>query len=354
MRILVTTMHKGAVRGNKGIKSINILETVRLAEILRKEGHDVTIATTVDTDVAVAYNKLDVNSFERVLVMNSLIDFPGGEENKPIDALFNFLKPYKGTLYYVLVDLAMPFKQLYPLIKNRKWNKYQAENEINLENDFVILSQAFNKETVKQIHEKSNIKIKDIKYVPFNEWVLSTNNFVENTGDVDLIMGTSFRGGRRKQKYLDYFFGRKDITVELYGKIKENHFKNINVGLSKPIFTQELKDATKVIEKNATGFATIIIGDKNYNNNIITLRFAESLLANCVTFIDNDFDTKHKIYPNYDFFYVKNGEELEKKIKLLKANPQCYKKVLEIQHNKVEEMRLNNMPLLFNNSLTEK
>ena len=239
-------------------------------------------------------------------------------------------------------------------LKNRKCKKYQSENEINLENDFVILSQAFNKETVKQIHEKSNIKIKDIKYVPFNEWVLSTNNFVENTGDVDLIMGTSFRGGRRKQKYLDYFFGRKDITVELYGKIKENHFKNINVGLSKPIFTQELKDDTKVIEKNATGFATIIIGDKNYNNNIITLRFAESLLANCVTFIDNDFDTKHKIYPNYDFFYVKNGEELEKKIKLLKANPQCYKKVLEIQHNKVEEMRLNNMPLLLNNSLTEK
>ena len=63
MKILMTTMYKGLIKG-EGVKSINIFETVKLAELLRKEGHDVTLATLKDTDIAVAYEKLDVNSFD--------------------------------------------------------------------------------------------------------------------------------------------------------------------------------------------------------------------------------------------------------------------------------------------------
>lgn len=87
---------------------------------------------------------------------------------------------------------------------------------------------------------------------------------------------------------------------------------------------------------------------------MITLRFAESLLANCVTFIDEDFDVKHRIYPKYDFLYVKNGDELEQKMNLLKANKKLYERILEIQHKKVEEMRLNNLPHIFSETLKEK
>ena len=130
--------------------------------------------------------------------MNSIIEFFGGEENKPVDELFRFLKHYKGTLYYILVDLAIPFQQLYPLIKNREWCRYKSSEEIDLNNDFIILSQANNEEEVRAIHKNSEINIKEVRYVAFNEWVLHTNNFIENTGDVDLILGTSYR--RRKKK----------------------------------------------------------------------------------------------------------------------------------------------------------
>ena len=87
---------------------------------------------------------------------------------------------------------------------------------------------------------------------------------------------------------------------------------------------------------------------------MITLRFAESLLANCVTFIDEDFDVKHRIYPNFDFFYVNSGNEIEQKINLLKANKILYERLIEIQHRKVEEMRLNNLPHIFSEALKEK
>lgn len=349
-KLLMVTMNKGQMKIGKGTGNINVFETYNLAKILEKQGYNVTIATTVDTDIAIAYEKLDVNSFDRILVMDGLVDFPGGEENKMIDSMFRFLKPYKGPIYNILVDLAIPFKQLYPLVKDKKWNKYKSAEEINLDNEFIILSQSPNKEEVKRIYANSGIKIKDIRYVPFNEWILHTNEFVENTGEVDLIMGTSFRGGRRKQKYTDYFLRRNDITVELFGSIKESHFKGITIP-NNVTFTPKLKDVSKVIEKNSTGFATVIIGDPNYNNNIITLRFAESLLANCVTFIDDDFDRQHKVYPNIPFMYVKNGDDLERKIKYLKSNPKFHKVILEVQHKKVEEMRKNNFPKLLSDAL---
>lgn len=349
-KLLMVTMNKGQMKIGKGTGNINVFETYNLAKILEKQGYDVTIPTTVDTDIAVAYDKLDVNNFDKVLLMNALVDFPGGDENKMIDAMFRFLKPYKGVIYNLLVDLAIPFKQLYPLVKYRKWNKYNSPKEINLDNEFIILSQSSNINEVRRIYENSGVKIKDIRYLPINEWIVHTNDFVENTGQVDLIMGTSFRKGKRTQKYIDYFLRRKDISVELFGNIKGNHFKGITIP-NNVRFSEKLKDSSKVIEKNSTGFATVIIGDPNFNNNIITLRFAESLLANCVTFIDNDFDRQHKIYPYLQFMYVKNGDDLERKIKYLKANPKFHKAILEVQHKKVEEMRKNNFPKLFSDAL---
>lgn len=345
MRILLTTMYKGLIKG-EDVKSINIFETVKISELLRKEGHDVTLATLKDTDIAVAYNNLNVNSFDKVLLMNSIIDFPGGEENLYIEGLFEFLKPYKGKIYNLLVDLAIPFQQLYPKIKGREWCKYKSADEIDLDNEFIIISQCKNTSVVKSIYEKSNIKIADIRYIPLNEWVLHTNDYAENSGKVDLIMGTSFRGGRRKKKYQDYFFGR-NLTVELFGSIQEKNFNENQVKeLTKPIFTSKLKNCNEIINKNATGFATVIIGDPLYNNNMKTLRIGESLLANCITFIDEEFDSTHELYPYCKFFYVNSGEDLERKIKFLKESKEHYYKALKMQHKLVQKLKENNMPKL--------
>jgi len=352
LRVLVVTMHSGPIRTDKKVKNINIVETVKLSELLKKEGHEVTIATIYDTDVGVAYDKLDINSFDKVIIMNAPIDFFGGEENKYVDTLFTFLKPYKKELYYLMVDLALPFKQLYPLIKNRKWCKYKSQDEIYLDNDIIVISQAQDLKEVKEIHKKVGINIKKALYVPFNEWIFHTNGFVENTANVDLILGTSNRGGRRRAKYTDYFYGRDDLKVEFFGSISEKDFDQKQIrNLAKPMFTPRLDDCRDMIKKNATGFATVIIGDKNYNNNMVTLRVGESLLANCVTFIDDDFDTQHTIYPNYNFFYVKSGRELEAKIKDLKNNPELHKRVLEIQHELVNKYIKKDMPKLLSEVL---
>ena len=79
----------------------------------------------------------------------------------------------------------------------------------------------------------------------------------------------------------------------------------------------------KVIDENALGFATIVVGENGYNNHIHTIRQYESILANCITFIDNDFDAGHTIYDN-EFLYVHSGKELENKIKQLRNDKSLY------------------------------
>jgi len=127
---------------------------------------------------------------------------------------------------------------------------------------------------------------------------------VRNTSEYDLIYGGSFRSGRREQKFLDFFFN-KDISVAVYGSMKPQQFKKLNSSDVQPTWLGRVA-CTDVVNTNAKGIATIIVGEKYYNNNTITLRIYESMLANCVVFIDEEFDTKHEILKD-DFHYVRNG-----------------------------------------------
>lgn len=139
----------------------------------------------------------------------------------------------------------------------------------------------------------------------------------KNKSTYDLIYGGSFRSGKREKKFIDYFFN-KSINVALYGTIKESDFKLPYTNSPKNWLGKV--NCNDVIETNTLGFSSIICGEPGYNNNIHTIRQYESILANCVTFIDSDYDTNHIIYPNCDFLYINNGEELESRIKELQTS----------------------------------
>ena len=345
MKILMLSVHLGTLQKKKS-SSINVVETIRIAELLERRGHQVDFGSVRDTDIAINYDKLDINSYDKILLMNGPIDFPGGAPSKYIQKLFEFLvKSNKDKdIYYILVDLALPFHQMYPKVMNRAWNPYKSIDEIRVANPITIISQSNNFDEVRKIHQKSDMNLKDIKYVPINEWIYEIEDVKENTGEIDLILGTSYRRGKRIKKYIDYFYGRPDLKIELFGKIKDSQFPISKIeGKAKPIFSGPLKDAKEVINKNSTGFATIVTGDTNYYGNIVTLRVAESILANCITFIDQEYDPNHSIFPNIPYLYINNGDELEHKIKELRTNPEAAESIRMEQRKLIEKCRVNPM-----------
>lgn len=306
---------------NRNKSNVNNFEMFNIAKVLSKM-FQVDILTGKQCDGCISVDEnFDINKYSKFFIVNGSINNFGGLEFHQTTIIYTLMHKFKNKMYYILTDTLLTYKNYWPSIHNYDWSsKY---NEQMFDNQgFIVLSQ------FKQLSNvvKSNY-CKDYIYINWPLYLLENQQAINNSApSVDLIYGGSFRSGRRKDKMLDYFFNR-DINVELFGSLKSKQFKgNFN---KLPKFTKKIP-ASEVTLKNSTSLATIIMGDNNYHNNTVTLRFYESVLSGAITFIDNDFDPEHKLLKD-DYFYVNNGDELEAKIKQLKENKDLVNKLKKQQ-----------------------
>jgi hypothetical protein len=194
-----------------------------------------------------------------------------------------------------------------------------------------IVSQAKNLSMVKELHEGIP-EIGDVVYFPLERYKL-VNEFEIAEPTIkfsDVIYGGSYRSGRREAKMNKYLFDT-EYDVEIFGNASLDQFK---LPYTKaPTFTGKVAQ-TEFVSKTSTGIASIIIGDPNYNNNMITLRVWETMLSDAICFIDQDFDPNYEILQN-QYFYVSAKEELERKIKEIKNDAALCKQLLDYQHDRI-------------------
>lgn len=334
MKIAITRL--GGNITNKNRKLIGNFETLMIAELLKKfDSVDVLSCNDCEGCIKVDEN-FDINQYDRLLVVNDSANMFGGAEIKTMTIIYKLLAKYNNKIKFILTDLSLPFVNYWELIKNKPWNNYREE-DFKLKFPIDIISQGKDLEIARKIHK--NIDIDNIVYVPLNEWgAFLLQPVYESERPIDLIYGGNFRSGRREKKFIDYFFN-KDISVEMYGNIRESQFK---LPYTKaPTFAKKVP-ADEVVKYNSRALATLILGDSNYNNNIVTLRFIEALMSNCICFIDNDFDKVHSLLP--DEFYVNNGLELEAKVKKLKTDSTYYNFLINQQRQVLQNIIQNNMP----------
>ena len=339
MKIAITRLSGNITDKNKEL--VGNKELFGIAQLLKQKFDIVDILSCKECGDCIYINEeFDINYYDKLLILNDSVNMFGGLEIKTMTTIFKLLHKFNNQIYYILTDLSLPFIDYYKLIKNKPWNNYN-EDDFKLQNEIIILSQSWNIDLVKRLHK--NISVKNIVYVPFEQWKVFTESSVTNDNRyIDLIYGGSFRTGRREEKFKDYFFDKEDINITIYGNMKLSQFKNITS--ITPKFLGKIPN-NKVIDMNSNSLATILMGDKNYNNNIITLRYVEALLSNTICFIDLDFDTNQTII-DCEYLYVKNGKELINKIKELKINKELYNKLLIIQNNKLQQIINNNLPQL--------
>lgn len=280
---------------------------------------------------SVHFRDVDPNSYDAILIMNSHANYYGGVENKNITDIFRFLAKFKGTLFYLFNDTNLGFRQLWTTLRSKKWN-YLSEDDVMLKNKFVIISQ-FNDMQLAIDKNKNcgRVNIGNVYQLDFGRLILHNlkSKMVKNQSKYDLIYGGSFRGGSRAEKFADFFLNQDDLSVAIYGTMCKDNFKDFKCH-KWPEFLGKI-DSNKVINQNALGFSTVVCGDESYADNIVTIRVYESMLADCVTFIDRQFDSKHLI-SNNDFVYVSNGKELSEKILALKSDAQLLNNILQDQH----------------------
>ena len=338
-------LNVNATKTKLGTNSNNT-ECVNICNILNsKEGISCDIINTVDEHDEkdlfeyATFNNVKVDNavpskYDAVLFMNSSPNFFGGIENKDILNKYRFLAQCTCPIFYLFNDRTLTFMQLWPFIQKREWN-IDTEETVKIKSDVYLASQFTDIDECIKINNKSN-DIKGGRFIDFGCWRLDDYKslFVDNMGIYDLIYGGSFRGGRRAEKYKQYFFN-KELNVAVYGTMRASNFKDIE-NCKEPNHWLGKVSCLDVIETNAKGFATVIIGERGFNNRIHTIRMYEAMLANTITFIDEDLDSKHEIYGDFYFLYVKDGDELESKINTLKKDSILYNKCIEIQHEFLE------------------
>lgn len=339
MRVAVTRLGGNITNKNKDL--VGNKETLSIAKVL-SEVDEVDVLTCFECDGCISVDEdFDINQYDAVLVVNDSVNMFGGLEIKSMTTIFKLLHKFDKQIYYALTDLSLPFVDYYKLISGKPWCTY-TEDDFKLKRPIVVLSQAYNLDITKKIHK--NVEVADYVYVPFEEWIINLDSTPvgQTNRPIDLIYGGSFRSGRREKKFVDYFFNRPSMNITIYGNMKLSQFKDAKSFEVVPEFLGKVPNY-EVVGMNSRSIATILMGDKNYNNNIVTLRYYEALLSGTVCFIDEDFDTNHILMPMCDYFYVKNGDELEEKIASIKSDIDRYKLLLDYQKQKISSVLDNRL-----------
>lgn len=206
--------------------------------------------------------------------------------------------------------------------------------ELVLPRNIRILSMFNNPDMVKEVHKE--VEISDIYTIPIYKTHVDGRKCEKPLfgRSVDLIYGGFGRSRKRNNFYIDYFINRDKISTELYGTIKDKDL--LGVDIKKCLISGAIA-YDDVLSKNSTALCTIIPAEDGYNNNCVTPRIIEALLSDTICFVENDFDTAHKIFED-DFFYCSSGDELENKILQLKENRSMYSEKLKIQREVMKKL----------------
>jgi hypothetical protein len=319
----------------------NVFEVHYYTKILDK---DKLIDGAVPHQIAEEYELVN-SSFDKLFVINGNVNFFGGVEDHEQLLNYKIINNFEGGIYYLMCDPNLSLKQVWPSVSKKEWSSNWSKKDLEITRDDIkYICQARDLKMVyNKIISKTKITIKkeNIVHFPFEKFPLYTLEEIPKSENPewDILYGGTFRGGKREEDMIKFFFGIDDnISIEMFGKIKPSQFKKNTNKLSEPKFGSSVKyqDFNKKMNK---GLATVIIGDKIYKQlDNMAQRAYESIMCNNIVFIDSSYDKNFKVFSNENlqkFNYISNRKDLEKRIYLLKNKSGLREKILTMQKKDV-------------------
>lgn len=341
MKILLLNISNNVVAFN----TVASGETVYLKKMLEKnDGVEVVIASNKGGEYTVPFEEIgDVNNFDKVVILPGSLNFFGGVESPTIMNNYKLLAKWKGEAITVLqTDARLPFRQLWPAIEKRDWG--YSKEDVWVSSKIHVVCQSKKVDEVKSQYNKKDVEFKNIDFThfPIEQYAAivaaeEQENLKDNIEkEHDLVYYGSFRGGNRAEKMVDFLTGEvaEELNVHVFGTLKEKQLAKVTEN-KLPTFGKKIK-MNETIKEVSKSFSTIIIGEKFYNDAMLTVRVWETLSSQSVVFIDDDFDSEHEIFPDNDFRYVKSGKELTEKIKML--NDELIEKLLIEQKDTLNKL----------------
>lgn len=322
MKIII--INSGARPASASISEVNG-EALVLAELLVQSGHQVTIGSSISKrdvlDPRFTWWDLTQEGAPEgdcLLWVNGKANFFGGADNPHEVLNYVLAHRFDGPILYLYTDTVLPLLDVRPNVASREWSKKYDMKELDLSGkDITLVCQGRRTEEVLAWHNsfaKDSQQLTKAVHFPLHllfvrpEWRWG----MPRDKKWDLIYGGGMRRGFRKRAIQSYFAAPDGLTSYIFGNIKDLNNPTAVMGPKVPwdLFISQMSE----------GFATCFIGDECFQQQQhITLRPYESIIAGCLTFCAPGLDEQRELFDEY--FRVTGPTDFWLKVKHLKQNP---------------------------------
>lgn len=327
-------------------------ETLSIIKMLTTAGAEVTAYSKVlakddaPTDFTIKdletnYEEINSCGYDALVVLNGNVNYFGGVDDPSQTLNYKIINNFKGKVIYVLCDINLILKQIWPSIEKKPWaSNYKKEDIEITRKDMICISQPRKVAIIDEKERKAGIRFEKIVHYPLEKFPLLTlkDNVYEfnESPNYDLLYGGTFRSGKREDDMVKFYFDYdpEKYSVEMFGKIEESNFKaDLIKGKKLPAFGKAVS-YDKFPEKMLEARATVIIGDKDYKkSDDLAQRIYESIMIGNVVLIDKTYDYNVRVFTDPElkaFCYVNNRHNVEDRLEKLKDN-EFRKHIVELQ-----------------------
>ena len=315
-------------------------EALATIKMLQLGGADVTAFTKVlDSDKKYDWIKdypvfFDtMNDFDRLVIVNGNLNFFGGKCSDDGPEIYRAINLFQKPKIYMFYDPYLGMKQCYKSVLSKDWGQKYTQEQLEIKPNILhYITQCKQTNLINEIGQKSCTYYPIEKFPMIMEKQLYKTDFDKT--EFDLNYAGTFRGGRREESMIEFFFGLpEEIKVQMFGNIKLEQFTKQG-NLRAPEFGKAVTHE-KVRETIQKAKATVIIGDPKYIElDDIAERFYESIIYGQITFVDEKYDRTNRAYNNPNlkqFLRVKNRADLVYKLKAIKNDKQLFDDIIKLQ-----------------------
>ena len=319
-------------------------------------------------DFYIDIKDFDLNYYDEIWLSTDIPEAYGGKFQTHFKYTFEKISTYNGKIYFFELDpLFMP--NTYYIFLNRKLKLIYD----NFNTDAIMINKTLypiDENKIRVFSDKLNNALTAFNGVDYMKLYLPRYKKPTSLLNLPLKNNTvywcelplmQYYGIKDsyKEKMTDYPFENRKYDFVYYGRNRSNRRKHLKQYLDRNSYynyvIQESQQWTKckfdtnlkyinhseLFEELAKAYATIVIEDKKHNNNILTARFCETMMADVVAFIDINYDTNKNLVKNEflkNFIYVSSPEELEEKFNKIKKDKNLFNKIVNLERQEIHQL----------------
>lgn len=312
MKVAITSVFSNLTYNEKNHRG---LEAVYFKKLLEENGYDVELVgkknrNTKDFDFYVNYTDADWNSYDAVFIQLSTANFFGGVVGEHTEPIARSLAGYKGKIYTLVNDPRIDF--LNPVKVLKRFNLCQ---DLSLEWESIIEDATYlfpGKDISKFLgRTPKNWKKLDWFTYMFKHRMSSKLN--------DTPTNTLFDFDEPKKEWDAIYYGdnRAAFREQQVRKYMPHSEKSLLVGYKTkkvPSTFSKKMEHSVLLDTISKSKASLILGDAEHLDNVITFRFYETMASNCLAAIQIEYDPNKELIQDpilREKLYVASSKDVE-------------------------------------------